>query len=101
VDGLDLLRRVTAEAPRWLAPGGHLLVETSEAQAPRAVEAFEFSGLASRVARSEELNATVVLGTSQRLCGRSAASRAARSTSAANRSVSRSTWSRPGSPAAT
>ena len=34
-DGLDLLRRVTAAAPPWLAPGGHLLVETSERQAPR------------------------------------------------------------------
>ena len=34
-DGLDILRRVASAAPRWLAPGGHLLVETSEEQAPR------------------------------------------------------------------
>ena len=35
-DGLDVLRRVTAAAPLWLAPGGHLLFETSERQAPLA-----------------------------------------------------------------
>ena len=33
VDGLDVLRRVAAGAAEWLAPGGRLLVETSEAQA--------------------------------------------------------------------
>lgn len=62
-DGLDILRRVTAGAARWLAPGGHLLVETSERQVPKAVAAFTGNGLAARVARSGELNATVVIGT--------------------------------------
>lgn len=62
-DGLDVLRRVTAAAPRWLAPGGHLLVETSERQAPHAVEAFTRNGLAPRVTGSEELYATVIIGT--------------------------------------
>ncbi|MGW7577929.1 putative protein N(5)-glutamine methyltransferase [Streptomyces sp. NPDC054765] len=62
-DGLDILRRVTAAAPQWLAPGGHLLVETSERQAPRAVEAFTRNGLLPRVAGCEELYATVVIGT--------------------------------------
>ena len=62
-DGLDVLRRVAAEAPRWLAPGGHLLVETSERQAPHAVRAFTGSGLTARLATSEELYATVVVGT--------------------------------------
>ena len=62
-DGLDILRRVTAAAPLWLAPAGHLLVETSERQAPQAVEAVARSGLTPRVARSDELNATVVIGT--------------------------------------
>ncbi|MFG2098459.1 putative protein N(5)-glutamine methyltransferase [Streptomyces sp. NPDC048612] len=61
-DGLDVLRRVTAAAPRWLAPGGHLLVETSERQAQRAVEAFAREGLLPRVAESEELYATVIIG---------------------------------------
>jgi len=62
-DGLDVLRRVAAAAPRWLAPGGHLLSETSERQAPAAAAALAGSGLVPRVARSEELSATVVIGT--------------------------------------
>ena len=62
-DGLDILRRVTAAAPGWLAPGGHLLFETSERQAPQAVAAAARAGLIPRVARSGRLNATVVIGT--------------------------------------
>ena len=62
-DGLDVLRRVTAAAPRWLAPGGHLLVETGERQAARAVQTFRQSGLLPQVATSDELFATVVIGT--------------------------------------
>ena len=62
-DGLDVLRRVAAGAPLWLAPGGHLLVETSERQAPRAAEAFGRAGLIARMAHSSRLNATVVIGT--------------------------------------
>lgn len=62
-DGLDTLRRVTAAAPLWLAPGGHLLFETSERQAPEAVETVARDGLVPRVAESDELNATVVIGT--------------------------------------
>ena len=61
-DGLDVLRRVAAEAPRWLAPGGCVLVETSGHQAPTAVDAFERNGLATRLAVSEELYAHVVIG---------------------------------------
>ena len=62
-DGLDVLRRVAAGAARWLAPGGHLLVETSERQAPRTVDAIARAGLLPSVASSDELNATVVVGT--------------------------------------
>lgn len=62
-DGLDVLRRVAAEAADWLAPGGHLLVETSEQQAARAVEAVAGRGLEPRVITSEELYATVVVAT--------------------------------------
>jgi release factor glutamine methyltransferase len=62
-DGLDVLRRVTPAAPLWLAPGGHLLTETSERQAPQAAEAVASGGLVPRVAHSAELNATVVIGT--------------------------------------
>ena len=45
-DGLDVLRRVADGAPEWLAAGGSLLVETSEDQAPQALEAFARAGLA-------------------------------------------------------
>ena len=58
-----MLRRVVAEAPRWLAPGGHLLTETSERQAPQAVETAAASGLIPNVVRSDEMNATVVIAT--------------------------------------
>jgi release factor glutamine methyltransferase len=51
---------VAREAPDWLAAGGHLLVETSERQAPAAVEAM--AGLTARVARSAELAAVVIIG---------------------------------------
>jgi release factor glutamine methyltransferase len=62
-DGLDVLRRVAAGAPDWLAPGGHLLIETSQRQAPLATAAFEAGGLAARVTASADLNATIVIGT--------------------------------------
>ncbi|MEV0979444.1 putative protein N(5)-glutamine methyltransferase [Streptomyces sp. NPDC049915] len=62
-DGLDVLRRVAAQAPHWLAPGGCLLVETSEHQAPAAVEAFTRAGLVPRRAVAEEGYAHVVIGT--------------------------------------
>jgi release factor glutamine methyltransferase len=62
-DGLDVLRRVAAGAPDWLAPGGHLLIETSERQASLAAAAFKASGLTPRVATSDDLSATVLIGT--------------------------------------
>jgi release factor glutamine methyltransferase len=62
-DGLAVVRRVSAAAPGWLAPGGQLLIESSERQAPRAAETFIGDGLIARVASSEELSATVVIGT--------------------------------------
>ncbi|MEU0797738.1 putative protein N(5)-glutamine methyltransferase [Amycolatopsis sp. NPDC005961] len=62
-DGLDLARRVAAGASRWLAPGGILLTESSERQAPVLAALFAAAGLAPRVHDSEELGATVVTGT--------------------------------------
>ncbi|MFE2377451.1 putative protein N(5)-glutamine methyltransferase [Streptomyces sp. NPDC059398] len=62
-DGLDVLRRVTADALPWLAPGGHLLFETSERQAPAAVRTVTGGGLSARVADCAERYATVVIGT--------------------------------------
>jgi release factor glutamine methyltransferase len=62
-DGLDIQRRVIAQAPQWLSVGGHLLVETSDRQAPHTLAAFHLAGLVSRVVTSDELSATVVAGT--------------------------------------
>ena len=62
-DGLDVQRRVAADSPSWLAPGGHLLVETSERQAPHTADIFARNGLIPRVASSDELDAIVVIGT--------------------------------------
>ncbi|MBC3981094.1 putative protein N(5)-glutamine methyltransferase, partial [Streptomyces sp. AC536] len=62
-DGLDVLRRVAAGAREWLAPGGCVLVETSERQAAQAALAFVRGGLTARLTTSEELDVTVVVGT--------------------------------------
>lgn len=61
MDGLDLLRRIIAEARHWLAPHGRLLVETSRGQAPACVAACVRHGLAAQIVTSDELDATVVL----------------------------------------
>ncbi|WP_326593712.1 putative protein N(5)-glutamine methyltransferase [Streptomyces sp. NBC_01294] len=62
-DGLDIHRRVAAGALPWLAPGGHLLIETSARQSPSTASALTSAGLAARAVTSEELYATVVIGT--------------------------------------
>jgi release factor glutamine methyltransferase len=59
-DGLDVLRRVGAAAPSWLAPGGHLLSEVSERQAGAALEVLARAGLIARAESSED--STVVIG---------------------------------------
>jgi release factor glutamine methyltransferase len=62
-DGLDVLTRVIGAAPDWLAPDGHLLMESSERQAPPLAEIVSSGGLLPRVTRCDELNATVVIAT--------------------------------------
>ena len=62
-DGLQVRQRAAAAAPQWLAPGGHLLIETSRRHTPRTAEPFVRNGLTARVASSGELDATVVIGT--------------------------------------
>jgi release factor glutamine methyltransferase len=61
-EGLDVQRRVVASAPAWLAPRGYLLIETSRRQAPHTAEMFRRGGLRARIATSDELDATVVIG---------------------------------------
>jgi release factor glutamine methyltransferase len=62
-DGLEVASRVAAGAVDWLAPGGHVLVEISESQAPAAMAAFTRPLLSPRLVSSGELDATVVIGT--------------------------------------
>jgi release factor glutamine methyltransferase len=61
-DGIAVQRRIAAEAPLWLAPGGHLLVETSERQSELTLAAYRTSGLLPRLVRSTDLDATVAIG---------------------------------------
>ena len=62
-DGLDLHRRLALQVPRWLVPGGSVLVETSERQAPASEAILAQRGLATRVVRSEDRDATIVVAT--------------------------------------
>lgn len=62
-DGLDLLRRVAEQAPRWLRPGGHLLSETGQAQAEPAARVLTAAGLSSRVIDCPTWEATVLVST--------------------------------------
>ncbi len=62
-DGLDVARRFVAAAPRWLAPGGSMLVETGERQAPVLAATVVAHGLEPRIVVDDDLEATVVIGT--------------------------------------
>jgi release factor glutamine methyltransferase len=62
-DGVDVQRRVAAEAAHWLAPGANLLIETSAKQAPLTAAAMSAGGLVARVTHSEDFDCTVVIGT--------------------------------------
>jgi release factor glutamine methyltransferase len=62
-DGLDVLRRVIAAAPAWLAPGGCVLVETGERQAPALIADATAAGLYPAVVTGTEADATVVTAT--------------------------------------
>jgi release factor glutamine methyltransferase len=59
-DGLDVLRRVIAAAPAWLAPGGCVLVEAGERQAPALVADAVAAGLHPAVVTGADADATVV-----------------------------------------
>jgi release factor glutamine methyltransferase len=61
-DGLDVVRRLVAGAGAWLAPGGVMLVESSDLQVTDAVALFVQHGLRVAVVRDPELDATVVIG---------------------------------------
>ncbi len=59
-DGADVQRRLLAAAPAWVAPGGHVLVETSRRQVPLTRAACP-PGWAVEVLHDEDVDATVVV----------------------------------------
>lgn len=60
-DGLAIVRRAIAVAPRWLRPGGHFLVETSDEQADAVLAAARAAGLTPWVETDDEIGATIVV----------------------------------------
>lgn len=60
-DGLDLHRRIAAEARSWLSPGGHVLIETSARQAPATAGILAGRGLTPWVEHRADDDATVVV----------------------------------------
>ncbi|WP_407316804.1 putative protein N(5)-glutamine methyltransferase [Isoptericola halotolerans] len=66
-DGLDVLRRMVAEAPGWLRPGGSLLFEVGTDQVTGALALVGSAGLEGRVVHDEDDDGpggTVVVATS-------------------------------------
>jgi len=62
-DGLEVQRRVIVQAPHWLRPGGHLVIETSERQASGTAAAMAAQGFTTRIVRDDDLDGTAVTGT--------------------------------------
>ena len=62
-DGLDVLRRVAAGAPGWLAPGGSVLMEVSERQVAAGLAELSRAGLGAATAADADLEAAIVIGT--------------------------------------
>ncbi|MDI6098272.1 methyltransferase [Actinoplanes sp. NEAU-A12] len=60
-DGLAVFRAVAAEAPRWLAPGGLLLSEITEAQTATALTIADGNGLTATVVTDDDLDARAIL----------------------------------------
>jgi release factor glutamine methyltransferase len=63
-DGVELHRGVAADAAAWLAPAGRLLIETSERQAQLTAAAVRSGGLSAAVVTDDDLEATIVIGSS-------------------------------------
>jgi release factor glutamine methyltransferase len=61
-DGLEVFRRVADAAGDWLAPGGILLSEITQAQAPAALAAVRSANLDADLRADDDLEARVVHG---------------------------------------
>lgn len=59
-DGLDVHRRVAADAPSWLAPHGVLLIEVAGRQVAAAEAMLRDAGLAPEVVTDDERDATAI-----------------------------------------
>lgn len=81
-DGLDLVRRIAAAAPGWLAPGGWLIIELSETQAPQAALTLGQAGLGATPVFDADLEATVVVARMRAPRGRAGRPRHPRSEAA-------------------
>jgi len=67
-DGLDVFRAVISGGADWLAPGGIVLSEITEAQVETALAAVRDAGLAADLGYNDDLEARVVRG--QKTVGR-------------------------------
>ena len=65
-DGMAVQRRVVGGAARWLARGGHLLVECSQRQAAPLAAELTRHGMTAAAVAADDLGATVVVGTVRR-----------------------------------
>ncbi|MET1019527.1 MAG: putative protein N(5)-glutamine methyltransferase [Microterricola sp.] len=61
LDGLDVHRRVAADAGGWLRQGAILLIEVGAEQAPTSAALFEAGGFTTCIARDGSRDATVVV----------------------------------------
>lgn len=61
-DGVDVHRRICADAGRWLSATGALLIETSGRQAEATAAAMRSVGLMARVVTAPHLDGTAVIG---------------------------------------
>jgi release factor glutamine methyltransferase len=62
LDGLDVLRAITTQVGRWLAPGGVLLSEITTVQQDAARKAVLAAGLDADVVTDDDLEAQVIRG---------------------------------------
>lgn len=65
-DGCQVIRRLMSAARDWLAPGGCVLVESSESQTAELETVVSAAGLGVTITRDEERGATVVAGSRPR-----------------------------------
>ena len=61
-DGLDVQRRLIAQAPDWLSPGGVLVVETSGSQAGGTTAEMAAAGLVAEIREEPMTGATAAVG---------------------------------------